>query len=472
VVLNRANDSTHLSGSFTQGANHTIRGVGRFHATTVNNGSILAEPRNGGTLLRVVGNTITNNNLLQANDGATMRLEQQVAITQGATGRIRAANGGRVELRDFATINGGKLQTAGTGVIVTTTASVLNNVTNEGEFHIQTGATTRVNTTLINNGTITVNPSGAAGFTGIEFSTDTVLSGTGTIVLNQTGNNAFISSAQSNQDITQAAGHTIRGGGRISSGYFGDGRFINNGRLEGNSAAEPLVIQAKLSGSGSLKDVQIGGDGFGISHTLAEAGTTAIVPLEGSYNFVGFNSMLMDLAGATPGTGYDQLNSTGAIVISSTGTRLEVSLAGGYKPYAGTSFTLLTTTGTLTGNFGTVALPPLPLGLSWTQQQTANSFRITLAGTALAADFDEDGDVDSDDFTRWRNGHSTGSLHTQGDADGDSDVDGNDFLVWQRSVGWRLSPPPVGAAAVPEPTGLALVGLGCAGMFRRRRRLG
>ena len=38
VVLNRANDSTHISGSFTHGASHTIRGVGRIHANIVNNG--------------------------------------------------------------------------------------------------------------------------------------------------------------------------------------------------------------------------------------------------------------------------------------------------------------------------------------------------------------------------------------------------------------------------------------------------
>lgn len=455
VVLNRASDNVHVSGTFTHGANHTIRGAGRIHANITNNGSILAEPKTGGGLLRVVGNAITNNNLLQANSGATLRLEQQVAITQGVAGRIRAADGGRVELRDNAVVNGGKLQTAGTGLIVNTTASVLNNVTNEGEFHALTGTTTRVNTTLINNGTITINPSGVAGITTLEFSTDTVLSGTGTIVLNQAGNSANISSAQSNQDITQAAGHTIRGGGRISSGYFGDGRFINNGRMEGNSSAQPLVIQAKLSGRGALKDVQIGGDGFGVSHTLAEAGTTAVVAVEGLYNFVALNSMLFDLAGASPGTGYDQLNSTGPITISSTQTRLEVSLAGGFRPMPGQSFTLLTTTGALTGNFGTVSLPPLATGLAWTQTQTATSLSIGVTGS-LAADFDEDGDVDADDLVRWKAGHGTGTLHTQGDADGDLDVDGVDFMAWQRSLGWGVAATAV-AAAVPEPGAACLL---------------
>ncbi len=463
VVLNRANDNVHVSGSFTHGASHTIRGVGRIHANITNNGSIIAEPKIGGGLLRVVGNAITNNNLMQANTGATMRLEQQVAITQGAAGRIRAADGGRVELRDQATVIGGKLQTAGTGVIADISSSVLNNVTNEGAFHVQAGSTTRVNTTLINNGTITVNPTGVAVGTALEFSTDTVLSGTGTIVLNQTGNGARITSAQSDQDITQAAGHTIRGAGWINNGWFGDGRFINNGRLEGNSAAEPLEISTKLSGSGTLKNVLIGG--FGATHTLGDAGTTAIVPAEGLYTLGVGSRMFADLAGTTPGTGYDQLNSTGPITLQSN-TRLDVSLAGGFLPMPGQSFTLLTTTDVLTGAFGTV-LPTLPLGLSWSQQQTANSFSITLAGT-LAADFDGDGDVDGDDLTRWRGGFGTGTLRSQGNADGDLDVDGNDLLVWQRSVGWRTSPPP--STAVPEPTSCLLLAVAMASACARTRR--
>jgi hypothetical protein len=467
VILNRANNSTHISGNFTHGDSHTIRGAGRIQANIVNNGSIFAEPKNDGALLRVLSGPITNNNLMQANDGATLRLEFQVAVTQGSAGRIRAADGGRVELRDQATIIGGKLQTAGTGVIVDTSASVLNNVTNEGAFHVQAGSTTRVNTTLVNNGTITVNPTGVASLTTLEFSSDTVLSGTGTIVLNQTLNSARIASAQSNQDITQAAGHTIRGAGWIANGYFGDGRFINHGHLEGNSAAAPLDISAKLSGSGTLKNVVI--SGFGASHTLGGEGTTALVSAEGLYSLGNNVPMFADLAGTTPGTGYDQLNSIGPITLQSN-TRLDVSLAGGFLPLPGQTFTLLTTTDLLTGNFGTVVLPTLPLGLSWSQQQTANSFSISLVGTLLAADFDEDGDVDGDDLTRWRSGFGTSSLHAQGNADGDSDVDGNDFLVWQRSLGWRTSPLPASSTPVPEPTSCLLLAAAIASASTARRR--
>jgi hypothetical protein len=466
VILNRSNNSTHISGNFMHGASHTIRGAGRIQANIVNHGSIIAEPKIDGALLRVLSGPITNNNLMQANDGATLRLEFQVAVTQGSAGRIRAADGGRVELRDQATIIGGKLQTAGTGLIVDVSSSVLNNVTNEGEFHVQAGSTTRVNTSLVNNGTITVNPTGVASLTALEFSSDTVLSGTGTIVLNQTLNGARITSAQSNQDITQAAGHTIRGAGWLNNGWFGDGRFINHGHLEGNSAAEPLEISTRLSGSGTLKNVLIGG--FGASHTLGDAGTTAIVPAEGLYSFGAGSSMLADLAGTTPGTGYDQLNSTGPITISNVATQLEVSLAGGFFPTVGQSFTVLTTTDVLTGNFGAVVQQTLPVGLSWTQSQTSTSLSISLTGS-IAADFDDDGDVDGDDLAIWQNGYGTGTLHEEGNADGDSDVDGRDFLIWQRSYGWGVAPP-LAIAAVPEPGGFVLAFTACVvGVCRRSR---
>jgi hypothetical protein len=468
VILNRANDNTHLSGSFTHGASHTIRGVGRFHATVVNNGSILAEPKNSGSLLRVVGNAITNNHLMQANDGATLRLEQQVAITQSAGGRINAADGGRVELRDFATIHGGKLQTAGTGVIVDVSASVLNNVTNEGNFHVQAGSTTRVNTTLVNHGTITVNPTGVAGITTLEFSSDTVLSGTGTIVLNQTGNGAKITSAGSSQDITQTAGHTIRGAGWIANGFFGDGRFINHGRLEGNSASEPLVITARLSGRGVLKNVNIAG--FQVSHTLGEVGTTAIVPVEGLYDFDNGSSMLLDLAGTTPGTGHDQLNSTGPITLDNAATRLEAKISSGFVPAAGDMFKVITTTDTLTGTFGSVILPSLipHFSLTWKPvQYTARDVILEiLSVTPFVADADfnndglyncvdvdalvgdiatgnngplfdltADGVVDTDDLTRWladagAENLASGNPYLPGDATLDGVVDGSDFGVW------------------------------------------
>jgi hypothetical protein len=67
-------------------------------------------------------------------------------------------------------------------------------------------------------------------------------------------------------------------------------------------------------------------------------------------------------------------------------------------------------------------------------------------------DFDGDGDTDAQDLTLWQGNFGTPSGATSGDSDADGDVDGTDFLNWQKTLGKT----PGGAAAVPEPTGLAL----------------
>ena len=84
----------------------------------------------------------------------------------------------------------------------------------------------------------------------------------------------------------------------------------------------------------------------------------------------------------------------------------------------------------------------------------------------LSGDFDEDGDVDGDDFLAWQSGFgtTTGATHMDGDADGDGDVDGDDFLIWQGQFGTGEGS---GAPGVPEPSGvllyvvLSLIGILC-----------
>lgn len=71
----------------------------------------------------------------------------------------------------------------------------------------------------------------------------------------------------------------------------------------------------------------------------------------------------------------------------------------------------------------------------------------------LAADFDEDLDVDGDNLARWRNGFSASLSHLRCEADGDGDVDGADFLAWLRELGLsRLYPT---SHTVPEAASLS-----------------
>ncbi len=471
VILNRANDSTFISGNFTHGANHTIRGSGRISATMVNNGSIFAEPRNG-NLLRVPFSTISNNGLLQANGASTLRIEQNSIITQSASGRIRALNGGTVELLFNPSIIGGRLQTEGTGLFVIPSGhrGYLTDVTNEGNFHADSGSNLRIEgTSLTNHGVITINPAGVVGGTSLEFGSNVTIQGTGTIVLNQAGDSAEIRyAATGNEIITQSAGHTIRGRGQIDN-TFGNGMFVNHGRLEGESAAEPLFIYSNLSGDGTLKNVSIQSS-LRKNHILGDVGTTAVVHAEGLYNFSGRMSLLADLGGITPGTGYDQLNSIGPITLNTTETRLEASIINGFVPAAGDQFTVMTTTDSLTGTFSAISLPALipHFSLTWKPvQYTSNSVILEVLSVApfvADADFNNDGmfncvDVDSlvvdivggqngplydltedglvnqSDLTRWLSDAGQVNLPSQnsyleGDANLDGVVDGSDFGVW------------------------------------------
>ncbi|MEX2092903.1 MAG: dockerin type I domain-containing protein [Pirellulales bacterium] len=87
------------------------------------------------------------------------------------------------------------------------------------------------------------------------------------------------------------------------------------------------------------------------------------------------------------------------------------------------------------------------------------------AHLAPFADFNFDGNVDSADYTAWRDHLGTTSDATleQGDADGDGDVDAADYAVWRQDQGTAIDMTAfaeVGGAAlaaVPEPASFLLL---------------
>ena len=124
---------------------------------------------------------------------------------------------------------------------------------------------------------------------------------------------------------------------------------------------------------------------------------------------------------------------------------------GEFAPTAGDEFEILGATGGLDETEFAIPVLPALSDLAWHIDYGANIVKLQVLAAFLEADFDEDGDVDGDDFLAWQGGFgiSNGAGHGQGDANADGDVDRDDYLVWQNQFGEASV---VGASeAVPEP---------------------
>jgi hypothetical protein len=90
--------------------------------------------------------------------------------------------------------------------------------------------------------------------------------------------------------------------------------------------------------------------------------------------------------------------------------------------------------------------------------------RSTLA-LGLTADFDNNDVVNEGDLTVWESSFGVDDL---ADADNDGDSDGADFAEWQRQFGDAAATP--ASAAIPEPSGAALILLGGSALLCALRR--
>jgi hypothetical protein len=438
----------------TLGQGQTVRGVGRISAELINNGVIIAEPRNGGTLLEFsnLQDPKTNNNLIRADTGASIRINS-TSITQDAANGQIFANGGNVELGTNSHIIGGWLEAASGGkFIVSGNPARLENVVNNAPIEVPNGPVnlSLLGATFENNNVVTVSA-------GIRADSNISITGNGVIQLSLSSGCCANFTVSSGFTAKNTAGHTIRavsGNTRIQ----GPGTIVNNGLMEGASPTQLLEVNTRLEGEGTLKNVrpnQVHAPGDGI-------GQTAQVMLEGQYTMTSFGASIeMEIGGTIPGLEYDQLFSvdpTNVITIGSANTQLNVSLINGFFPSNGDVFTLIDTVGTMSANFNSINLPALPSGYAWSNVSDANTIAYQLIAP-LAADFDVDGDVDGDDLMFWQTGYGTSmdAVKIDGDADEDGDVDGRDFLAWQRQFGSGI--PTAGVASVPEPSTLLLLAL-------------
>jgi len=256
---------------------------------------------------------------------------------------------------------------------------------------------------------------------------------------------------QLNVDLTEDDQWRLDGSLSLAEGALVTGdSVVNVGRIEGDG-----LFQTNLTSSGVVAPGQSAGE----------------LQVQGAYQQNANGKLEIELAGAVPGTGFDVLSATTASI---DGT-VSFALAEGYFPAPGTRFDFLTTSSGLSGNFSNVELiaPPGVYLNGFVDDTNALTRTFEILDATLAADFDEDGDVDDNDRARWelRYGRAMGAKHRQGDADGDGDTDGADFLTWQQQFGSDVAGV-VASTAVPEPsTGVLLVSLAAFWIRSRRKCL-
>ena len=195
----------------------------------------------------------------------------------------------------------------------------------------------------------------------------------------------------------------------------------------------------------------------------ASSPVPAVSTISGSLNQSAIASKLtMELAGTTPGVGYDQLTVGGSAALGGT---LQIDLKSGFLQNTGDVYTLLNAAGGISGTFANTILPVLSGGRSWQVIYNPTSVQLMINATGgwngVAGDYDRNGKVDAADYTLWKSSLGT-STQLLADGDGDGTVEMDDFQVWKANFG--KTGPAAGSgsllkAPIPEPDGLILCAL-------------
>ena len=166
---------------------------------------------------------------------------------------------------------------------------------------------------------------------------------------------------------TPSGNITIAGGAGVT--FYGD--VAQNGTLVVSSVGSThsgAVFAGAFSGSGGFTG---GGDVF-IEGNLHPSDPVEEV-FGGNVYFGNSTNTVMQLAGTTAGSGFDQITCTGQLVLAGIAERRAIN---GFMPQAGESFQLFD--GQLSGTLNQVTLPTLGNGLSWNTSNLDTNGTITV----------------------------------------------------------------------------------------------
>ena len=232
---------------------------------------------------------------MEASSGGTLQLEGAIANTNGTTnGTIEALSGGTV-LLNGATVSGGTVTTAGTGVILAENSSELNGstnaVTNAGNLQVPNSQALYMTGTLNNNGTLSLNATNSNTELLVNSAT-AILKGSGTVTFSDNDSNYIFAATGGNQLTIQ---QPISGpGGNIGNGNL---IIVNQSTIDATASTLGSVLtidpDGTLTNTGGTLEATGGGtltlDGGTITNTGGNiiAGSGSTVNLAGSVDIVG-----------------------------------------------------------------------------------------------------------------------------------------------------------------------------------------
>jgi fibronectin-binding autotransporter adhesin len=292
-------------------------------------------------------------------------------ITLDGSGEILNTTNDKNGLANLATIAAdGSLTLQGKADFTT-----VGNFTNKGTITIDPGSALTISGALTNfnssTGTLTKGTyqlSGTLEFTGANIVTNAasltiagpaaqILNGTANGLANFANNTGTLSLGGDRVLTTGSTAFTNSGTVKVSSG---SGLTVGGGNSFTQSAGTTTVdgtltasngitiTGGTILGMGKLNsNVSVGGSGTAPTMNVGDSGKAGLLAITGNYTQLATATMNSFIGGATVGTQYSQLQVSGSASLAGT---LTVTLASGFTPTIGSTFTVMTA-GSISGTF-------------------------------------------------------------------------------------------------------------------------
>jgi fibronectin-binding autotransporter adhesin len=246
-LSNNANNTITSANALTN-VNNTIEGAGTVLLSLLNQGTVNA---NQSTPLNInFGEGGSNSGTLEATSGGRLVLSVGFPgnILNNAGGTIFAGNGSEVQLTSSIVIQGGKFNSAGTGLIdipggqtVTLDGVTQGPLTNVGNLALRNGGTVNFSGIFNQAGNVFLSSTGAT--TSLTLTGDTTVTGGGTISLSNNANNQISGFGVNLTNVNDV----IEGSGLVTA------NINNHGTFDANQSTPLLVFVGNGVNTGTME---------------------------------------------------------------------------------------------------------------------------------------------------------------------------------------------------------------------------